>query len=98
MVYTALAPLKVLVRKATSSTDPMAAVAPCAVRSLRCSALRPITVTWCPAFNNCSVSGFEMLPAPPVITYFIVCYLGYLYIQLLAQKKSEIDPVSCFAQ
>src|SRR5205809_735367 len=97
MVYTALAPVKVLVRKATSSTEPAAAIAPSAVRSFRFSALRPITVTWWPAFNNSSVSGFEMFPAPPVITYFIICYLGYLYIQLLDQKKSEIDPVCCFA-
>ena len=49
----------------------MAALAPRSVSDLIFSALREITVTSWPALNNFSVNGLEILPAPPVIAYYI---------------------------
>ena len=80
MAYTASAPVKVLVKNVMSSTEPMAANAPSLVSSVRFWAVRPITVTVCPAFNNCKANGFEMCPALPVITYFmLLCVFICIY-------------------
>jgi hypothetical protein len=71
-VYTASVPANVFFRNSTSSTEPIAAMAPWSVNDLIFSALRLMTVTSCPAFNNFSASGFEILPAAPVITYLMI--------------------------
>jgi len=87
MVYTASAPVKVLVKKSTSSIEPMAAVAPKASMSFCFSGLLLITVTHVLFATNSCVSGMLMCPKEPVYNNFHVSVFGMLQSCAAGEKQ-----------